>query len=102
MRKRIKAFSLALLMCAALFTVPVFAWDVSEMDDFLTIAYEAYNDRQHILYCTKCNRNMSTAANHVFTLSGAYYTCSVCGYKTTVKPELNAIIQPMYVERYFV
>lgn len=67
-----------------------------------TSAYKKYNDRQHILYCTKCNRNMSTAAAHVFTLSGAYYTCSVCGYKTTVKPELNAIIQPMYVERCFV
>lgn len=67
-----------------------------------TSAYKKYNDRQHILYCTKCNRNMGTAANHVFKLSRAYYTCSVCGYKTTVKPELNAIIQPMYVERYFV
>lgn len=56
--------------------------------------YRSYSDRQHKACCAICTGLMGNAINHTFRLSGAYYICTVCGYKTTNPSGISAINYP--------
>lgn len=56
-----------------------------------SLTYKKYSDRYHQARCSKCEQVISTSA-HNFKLSGAYYTCTLCGYQTTKIPETSSIV----------
>lgn len=60
-----------------------------------SLTYKKYSDRYHQARCSKCEQVISTSA-HNFKLSGAYYTCTLCGYQTTKIPETSSIVNPSF------
>lgn len=61
-----------------------------------------YNAINHFRGCTQCHYPYSSAKAHSYKLSGAYYVCTVCGYRTNNPAGTSKIVSPlceMYSER---